>query len=139
MARQLTFDLPVRTALGQEDFVVSEANAEAVALCEPGVRWPGGKLALAGPEASGKSHLAHVWAERSDGIVVAAAALARLDIPSLSGAGSIAVEDVPAIAGDRKADFDEVFDYLRNPDGPVAIALEQFIGAGWFLAPPPIK
>lgn len=44
-----------------------------------------------------------------------------------------------AIAGDRKADFDEVFDYLRNPDGPVAIALEQFIGAGWFLAPPPIK
>lgn len=46
---------------------------------------------------------------------------------------------VLAIAGDRKADFDEVFDYLRNPDGPVAIALEQFIGAGWFLAPPPIK
>lgn len=46
---------------------------------------------------------------------------------------------VLAIAGDRKADFDEVFDYLRNPDGPVAIALEQFIGAGWFLAPPPIQ
>lgn len=46
---------------------------------------------------------------------------------------------VLSIAGDRKADFDEVFDYLRNPDGPVAIALEQFIGAGWFLAPPPIK
>lgn len=46
---------------------------------------------------------------------------------------------VLAIVGDRKADFDEVFDYLRNPDGPVAIALEQFIGAGWFLAPPPIK
>lgn len=46
---------------------------------------------------------------------------------------------VIAIVGDRKSDFDEVFDYLRNPDGPVAIALEQFIGAGWFLAPPPIK
>jgi hypothetical protein len=46
---------------------------------------------------------------------------------------------VLAIAGDRKADFDEVFDYLRNPDGPVAIALEQYIGNGWFLVPPPIK
>lgn len=46
---------------------------------------------------------------------------------------------VLAIAGDRKADFDEVFDYLRNPDGPVAIALEQNIGNGWFLVPPPIK
>lgn len=46
---------------------------------------------------------------------------------------------VLAIAGDRRADFDEVFDYLRNPDGPVALALEQHIGAGWFLVPPPIR
>ncbi|MFM6931042.1 MAG: hypothetical protein ACKOUT_02220, partial [Novosphingobium sp.] len=46
---------------------------------------------------------------------------------------------VLAIAGDRKGDFDEVFDYLRNPDGPVALALEQQMGAGWFLVPPPIR
>jgi len=46
---------------------------------------------------------------------------------------------VLAVAGDRHADFDEVFDYLRNPDGPVALALEQHIGAGWFLVPPPIR
>ncbi|MES2301601.1 MAG: hypothetical protein V4521_05940 [Pseudomonadota bacterium] len=52
-----------------------------------------------------------------------------------------AAEDwcVLAIAGDRKSDFDEVFDYLRNPDGPVALALEQHVGAGWFLVPPPIR
>ncbi len=46
---------------------------------------------------------------------------------------------VLAIAGDRRGDFDEVFDYLRNPDGPVALALEQYNGAGWFLVPPPIR
>lgn len=46
---------------------------------------------------------------------------------------------VIAIAGDRKSDFDEVFDYLRNPDGPVALALEQSLGAGWFLVPPPVQ
>jgi hypothetical protein len=44
-----------------------------------------------------------------------------------------------AIAGDSRSDFDEVFDYLRNPDGPVALALEQYIGAGWFVVPPPIR
>jgi hypothetical protein len=43
-----------------------------------------------------------------------------------------------AVAGDRRADFDEVFDYLRDPDGPVAQALDPNFGAGWFLAPPPI-
>ena len=46
---------------------------------------------------------------------------------------------VLAVAGDRRSDFDEVFDYLRNPDGPVALALEQHIGAGWFLVPPAIR
>ena len=41
-----------------------------------------------------------------------------------------------AIAGDRKADFDELYDYLRNPDLP--IESDRMIGAGWFLAPPPL-
>lgn len=52
-----------------------------------------------------------------------------------------AAEDwcVIAIAGDRRGDFDEVFDYLRNPDGPVALALEQHLRTGWFLVPPPIR
>jgi hypothetical protein len=43
-----------------------------------------------------------------------------------------------AIAGDRRGDFDEAFDYLRDPDGPVAMALAPNFGAGWFIAPPPI-
>ncbi|QJQ32010.1 hypothetical protein GV829_05700 [Sphingomonas lacunae] len=41
-----------------------------------------------------------------------------------------------AIAGDRKADFDELYDYLRNPDLP--IQSDSMIGAGWFLAPQPL-
>lgn len=42
-----------------------------------------------------------------------------------------------AIAGDRKADFDELYDYLRNPDLP--IESDRMIGAGWFLAPQPMS
>ncbi|MBJ3762288.1 chromosomal replication initiator DnaA [Maribius pontilimi] len=102
MAEQLPFELPVRPALGREDFFVSSANAAAVGLIDGDARWPGGKLALAGPEASGKTHLAHVWADRVDGVVVAADHLARLNIPTLAGARHVAVEDVPRIAGQRK-------------------------------------
>jgi xanthine/CO dehydrogenase XdhC/CoxF family maturation factor len=43
---------------------------------------------------------------------------------------------VIAIAGDRKSDFDELFDYLRDPNG--APGLDQLLGAGWFIAPPPL-
>ena len=43
---------------------------------------------------------------------------------------------VVAIAGDRKGDFDELYDYLR--DQSYAIRLEAFTGRGWFELPHPI-
>lgn len=42
---------------------------------------------------------------------------------------------VIAIAGDRRADFDELFEYLRDP--ATAVGLEGLLGSGWFLAPTP--
>ena len=43
---------------------------------------------------------------------------------------------VVAIAGDSKGDFDELFNYLRNPDA--ALRLDSLVGSGWFLTPTPI-
>lgn len=40
---------------------------------------------------------------------------------------------IVAIAGDRRGDFDELFDYLRDPDS--AFALDGMLGQGWFLVP----
>jgi hypothetical protein len=50
-----------------------------------------------------------------------------------------AQEDVciVAIAGDERGDFDELFDYLRNPAG--APGLYPIMGNGWFLVPPPME
>lgn len=103
MAQQLSFELPVRAALGREDFFVSPANAMPVAMIEGWRDWPGRKLALIGPAGAGKTHLAHVWAAASGARIVAATALARADIPALATA-PIAVEDIPAIAGDTNAE-----------------------------------
>jgi hypothetical protein len=43
-----------------------------------------------------------------------------------------------ALAGDRASDFEEAIDYLRDPDGPIARAMDPLRGAGWFIAPNPI-
>ena len=43
---------------------------------------------------------------------------------------------VIAIAGDRKGDFDELFDYLRDQSS--GESLEYLLGAGWFILPPPL-
>ncbi len=40
-----------------------------------------------------------------------------------------------AIAGDQRADFDELYDYVLDPG--MAEPLEAMLGDGWFFAPPP--
>lgn len=102
MPQQLSFDLPAKPALGREDFFISPANALAVALIDRPDAWTGGKLVLSGPEGAGKTHLAHVWAARDGARIVTAHDLPGLDIPLLAE-GHVAVEDVPAVAGDMDA------------------------------------
>lgn len=102
MAEQLNLSLPVRTALGRDDFFVSPANAVSLALIEAWPNWPGGKLVLAGPVGAGKTHLVHVWAAFSGAKIIAAADLSENDVPTLAQ-GAVAVEDVPDIANNPEA------------------------------------
>ncbi len=111
MPRQLSFDLPVRAALGREDFFVSPANAQAVTLIESWQDWPDRKLILMGPPGAGKTHLAHVWAALSDARIVPAKDLHAADISTLAS-HPVAVEDVDRIAGDRAAE--EALFHLHN-------------------------
>jgi hypothetical protein len=41
-----------------------------------------------------------------------------------------------AIAGDNRGDFDELFDYIKNPF--LAAPLDALLGNGWFLIPQPL-
>ena len=92
MAEQLSFDLPVRQALGREDFFVSPTNATAVAMIEGWQNWPARKLCLVGPPGSGKTHLTHVWVALSGARIIQATELVKIDIPELA-TGPIAVEN----------------------------------------------
>ena len=111
MAEQLGFDLPARAALGRDDFFVSEANAMALALVDSWPQWAGNKLAIIGPEGSGKTHLAHVWAAQSGAQIIEATSLTKERVPELAQSAT-AVENVPAIATDSAAQ-DALF-HLHN-------------------------
>jgi DnaA regulatory inactivator Hda len=100
VARQLTFDLPAKTALGRDDFFVSPTNATAVETVGDWENWPDKKLLLVGPHGSGKTHLAHVWANEAEAVVMAAEQLSADAVAGLvRDHGDIAVEDVDLIAG----------------------------------------
>jgi chromosomal replication initiation ATPase DnaA len=84
MTQQLTFDLPVRSALGRDDFFVSPANAVALAAVDGFTGWPQGKLVLVGASGAGKTHLAHVFAAQAQGRVVAASNIVVGEIDNLA-------------------------------------------------------
>ncbi len=117
MARQLVFDLPVRPALGRDDFFVSSSNAAALTMLDSWTDWPGNKLLLVGPAGAGKTHLACVWASETGARVVDAVSLTTVDVPGvdvpgIAAAGFVVVEDVQAIA--RHPDAQTALFHLHN-------------------------
>jgi chromosomal replication initiation ATPase DnaA len=103
--RQLVLDLAHRQALGEEDFLVSRSNAAAVELIDAWPDWVHPAGVVAGPEGSGKSHLANVWRLRSGAEHVAAAALSDGLTAALPERGSVVVEDIDRGIADEQALF----------------------------------
>ncbi len=66
---QFALPLEYRSADGEADFYISEANAEAVAMLDRWPDWPSHSLIVVGPEDSGKSHLLRLFAGRHPGAV----------------------------------------------------------------------
>jgi len=142
VAAQLTFDLPGRAALGRDNYFVSQANMAAVKAVDGWADWPDGKLVLCGPAGSGKTHLAHVWAADADAQVVAASALANADIAAIvAKSNRIAVEDVPAIAGNTAAET--ALFHLHNlalaEGGRLLLTGQQAAPTSWPLTLPDLK
>lgn len=88
---QLVLPLETRSAQGRADFIVAPGNARAVAFIDSFPHWPAPAAALHGPPASGKSHLAAIWAERAGAQIREAASL-QSDVPG----GALVIENVGA-------------------------------------------
>ena len=99
MTRQLALALPHRTALGRSDFFVSDANRAALAAIDGWRAWPDRRLALIGAEGAGKSHLAQVWVGAADAQLIPGTGIESADLPALTAAGCVAIDDADAVAG----------------------------------------
>lgn len=67
---QLALDLPHVRALGAEDFLPAPCNQEALGWLARWPDWGAPGLALVGPEGSGKSHLARIFAHRTGALEI---------------------------------------------------------------------
>ncbi len=91
--RQLPLDLPVETRHDAEDFLVSPSNEAAYHLIERWPDWTDKVLLVTGPEASGKSHLAAIWAAQAKAWVIRGVDVVLNAVPHLVSSGALVIED----------------------------------------------
>jgi chromosomal replication initiation ATPase DnaA len=103
--RQLAFALPHAESLSRDDFLEGPANAAALALIDAWPEWPNRIMLLVGPEGSGKSHLAAIWAEQAGARSTAAHALTAAEVPGALATGALVIEDLNALNCDERALF----------------------------------
>ncbi|MBZ0217179.1 MAG: chromosomal replication initiator DnaA [Fimbriimonadaceae bacterium] len=114
-SRQLRIPLAHEAARGREDFIVSPANADAVALIDQWPDWPHPVVALAGPAGSGKSHLAAAWASHTGAATVNAQDIAACDLAALAAGKAVLVEDADRMLASETALF-HLFNLVREHD-----------------------
>ena len=103
--RQLVLALDHPVSFARDDFLRGPPNAAAFALIERWPDWPDRIVALIGPEGSGKSHLAAIWAEATGARILSAKLLSTTDLPTALATGALVVEDLEPDGLDERALF----------------------------------
>jgi chromosomal replication initiation ATPase DnaA len=103
--RQLVLALDHAISFAREDFLSGPSNAQALALIERWPDWPDRLVALTGPEGSGKSHLAAIWADVAGARVLSARHLNEAALPPALATGALVIEDIEPGGFDERAMF----------------------------------
>jgi chromosomal replication initiation ATPase DnaA len=103
--RQLALALPHAENFSRDDFLTGFSNEAGLALVSRWPDWPDRIVVLVGPEGSGKSHLAAIWAAEAGARFVAARALEGADLPAALATGALVVEDLAENGVDERALF----------------------------------
>ena len=130
--RQLAFALPHAESLTRDNFLEGPANAAGLALVDSWPDWPNRVMLLVGPEGSGKSHLAAIWAEEAGARSISAHALTATAVPGALATGALVVEDLKSQDLDERALFhllnlareDAAFVLITAREPPTALQIE---------------
>ncbi len=93
---QIPFEFEHRPALGGDDFFVAPSNQAVVQWIDEWPHWPSPALVIFGPSGAGKTHLANVFAERTDAKFLDKARFSTEEIPYLLNESKcFVVDDMP--------------------------------------------
>jgi chromosomal replication initiation ATPase DnaA len=101
--RQLALALDHAESYAREDFLSGAGNEAALRLIESWPDWPANAVALIGPQGSGKTHLAAIWASAAGARSISGRALGQDGLFAALATGALVVEE--AAAADERALF----------------------------------
>ncbi|HMN87734.1 MAG TPA: hypothetical protein PKA74_17355, partial [Bauldia sp.] len=126
--RQLALGLDHQAAFTRADFLVGDANQDAVSLVDRWPLWPEEGVFLLGPAGSGKSHLVEIWRRASGALAVSAARLGTAEAAAAGEAPAVAVEDLRAGPLDEAALF-HLLNLVRERRIPLLVTSRLPAGA----------
>ncbi len=110
---QIPLDFTGRTALGRADFLIGDSNQDAVGWIDRWPNWPAPLLVINGPAASGKTHLAAVWRDRTKAEVIKPEMLISKSADQIAQANkNIVLDSIDPWLGYREAE--ETLFHLYN-------------------------
>ncbi|PCJ99419.1 MAG: DNA replication protein [Zetaproteobacteria bacterium] len=104
-AQQIPLDLGFRHAYGRTDFHIGDSNRDAVGWIDRWPDWPAPILILQGLAASGKSHLAAVWQDKTGAAFIKPEMLTTHSAEELFALGdALVIDALDPWLGDRDAE-----------------------------------
>jgi chromosomal replication initiation ATPase DnaA len=122
--QQLPLALAHAPHYGRDTFVAGTSNGAALGLIEAWPDWPSPVVLVSGPPGSGKSHLAHIWAERADARILEGAGLGIATLPDIRPRGALAIEDVDAGAI-REAALFHLINRVKEADASLLMTARE--------------
>lgn len=109
---QLTFDLGHEVSHALADFIVTDANELAFDHINNHARWAGPMTLITGPEKSGKTHLARIWAGFSGAQFCGVGQLEAM--AELGGVDPVVLDDVDQVGHTEQALFHFLNQSMRD-------------------------
>lgn len=119
---QIPLPLETPPSLTRADFIICEANRDALAFIESWPAWPISTAAVYGPAASGKTHLAEIWVAKSGAQRIPAGALSGSAYALLDRSYPLVIEDVDSSLPNPARDA-AIFDLLEAATAAMPVLL----------------